>query len=264
VLGGQVVGFAARVLHQSPHAVEPLRWGMLTLVIVGLLGALPLPWLQARPRQHGPKAERPPYDLRLYARLLVPDVLLTCGGGAVAGFIGLYLTLRFGMRPDSLGTFLAVSGVIGGVLVLLAPRVADKLGTARAAVTLQAAGVPAVVVLSLAPTQGLAMGAEVLRNAFRSMADPVYDAFAMSAVPAEQRATISGLYSATWSIGFSIGPAISGVVQQQVGFAAAFLFGAALMTLGATLLWAFFLRGRTERAADWQENPLYEKPEGTR
>src|SRR5581483_3203498 len=121
----------------------------------------------------------------------------------------------FGMRPATLGTFLTLSGFLGGVLVLLAPRLADRLGTTRAAVALQAAGVPAILVLTLAPNQALAMLGEVLRNGFRSMGDPVYNAFAMSSVPAEQRATISGLYSTTWSIGFSVGPAISGLIQQQ-------------------------------------------------
>ena len=50
-----------------------------------------------------PRDERAPYDLGLYARLLGPDVLLTTGGGAVAGFIGLYLVVHFGMRPGGLG-----------------------------------------------------------------------------------------------------------------------------------------------------------------
>ena len=62
-------------------------------------------------------------------------------------------------------------------------------------------------------------------------------------MPAEQRATISGLYAATWSIGFSLGPAISGVVQQHAGFTPAFLLGGASMALGAGLLWGLFLQG---------------------
>lgn len=242
LLGGQVVSLAAALLGESSRAVEPLRWGMLAVVAVGLLGALPLPWLDIPPIRRLSKAERAPYDVRLYLRLLGPDMLLTCGGGAVAGFIGLYLTLRFGVRPGALGNFLTVSGLIGGGLVLLAPRFADWLGTTRAAIALQAAGVPAIVLLTLAPTQGVAMVGEVLRNGFRSMGDPVYNAFAMSSVPAEQRATVSGLYSTTWSIGFSLGPAISGAVQQRAGFTPAFLLGAASMSCGSLLLWYFFLR----------------------
>lgn len=248
LLGGQIVAFAAHVLHEAQRAAEPLRWGMLAIVVVAALGAAPLPLLHGRPRHETARGGRAPYDLRLFARLLGPDVLLTCGGGAVAGFVGLYLTLRFGVRPGSLGNFLTISGLIGGALVLLAPRLADRLGTTRAAIALQAAGAPAIVLLTLAPTQTMAMAGEVLRNGFRSMGDPVYNAFVMSRVPAEQRATISGLYSTTWSIGFSIGPAISGIVQQRAGFTPAFLLGAASMALGATLLAAFFLRGRAAEA----------------
>ena len=154
--------------------------------------------------------------------------------------------MRFAISPGALGNFLTISGLIGGALVLLAPRLADRMGTARAAVALQAAGVPAIVVLTLAPFQAGAMAGEVLRNAFRGMGDPVYNAFVMSRVPAEQRSTISGLYAVTWSVGFSLGPSLSGVVQQHAGFTPAFLLGAAIMSCGVVLLWLFFLRGAVE------------------
>lgn len=241
VLGGQIVALAANVLHESQRSVTPLRWGMLAVVVVGFVGAVPLLWLRISPVPSSQRRERPHYDIRLFARLLGPDVLLTCGGGAVAGFISLYLTLRFAVRPGPLGLFLTVSGLIGGCLVLFAPRFADRLGTTRAAVLLQALCVPAIVLLTLAPFQAMAMFGEAMRNACRSMGDPVYTAFVMARVPASQRATISGLYGTTWSIGFSIGPALSGVVQQHAGFTPAFLAGAACMSAGVILLYAFFL-----------------------
>jgi MFS family permease len=243
LLGGQVVSLVAGMVHESSRSVTPLRWGLLAAVLVGFAGALPLPWLTATGGRRPVGSRRQPFDLRLYARLLLPDVLLTCGGGAVAGFIGLYLTLRFGMRPASLGAFLTLSGLVGGSLVLLAPRFADRLGTTKAAVLLQACGVPAILLLTLSPLQFGAMTGELLRNSFRSMGDPVYNAFVMSRVPAEQRATVSGLYSVTWSFGFSVGPALSGALQQHAGFQPAFLAGACTMSLGVVLLWAFFLRG---------------------
>ena len=243
-VGGQAVAMAAALLHQSSHALAPLRWGMFTLALVALLGALPLPWLRGAARTREANVPRPAIDLGLYLRLLGPDILLTCGGGAVFGFVGLYLTVRFGMKPGDLGLFLTASGLIGGVLILLAPGLAARWGTARTAVLLQGLGVPAIILLALAPVQWMALLGEVLRNGFRSMGDPVYSAFAVSRVPEEQRATVSGLYSTTWSIGFSLGPALSGVVQQRAGFTVAFLLGAVSMGVGSALLWSFFLRGR--------------------
>lgn len=244
LLGGQVVAIAAGLLHQSSRALLPLRWGLLAMVVVAILGAIPLPWIREAPHHQDAARPRPAYDLGLYARLLGPDMLLTFGGGAVFGFVGLYLTLRFGMRPNDLGLFLTLSGVVGGCLILLAPALARRLGTTRAAIALQAACVPAVLLLALAPVQWLAMMGEVLRNACRSMGDPVYTAFIVSRVPEEQRATITGLYSTTWSIGFSLGPAASGVVQQHAGFTPAFLLGAACIALGSTLLGRFSRRMR--------------------
>ncbi len=64
-------------------------------------------------------------------------------------------------------------------------------------------------------------------------------------VPEQYRARLTGLYSVTYSIGFSLGPAASGQLQKVGGFTPAFLMGTACYFCGATLLYLFFGRDRT-------------------
>ncbi len=78
----------------------------------------------------------------------------------------------------------------------------------------------------------------------RGMSDPVYTAFVQERVPGQYRARLTGLYSGTYSIGFSLGPAVSGQLQKAGGFTPAFLMGKACYFCGATLLYLFFGRDR--------------------
>ena len=74
------------------------------------------------------------------------------------------------------------------------------------------------------------------------MADPVYTAFVQERVPEAFRSRATGLYSVTYSIGYSLGPAMSGQVQKLGGFTPAFSIGAVFYFMGASLLYAFFGR----------------------
>jgi MFS family permease len=74
----------------------------------------------------------------------------------------------------------------------------------------------------------------------RTLIEPVYAAFAMEQVSDRQRATLSGFYSVTWSIGFSIGPAVGGWLQSNVSLSTSFVFGAFCLLLAPSLLLTFF------------------------
>ena len=76
----------------------------------------------------------------------------------------------------------------------------------------------------------------------RTLIEPVYASFAMERVSDRYRATLSGFYSVTWSIGFSIGPSVAGWLQANVSLSTSFVFGAACLVVCPTLLLAFFGR----------------------
>ena len=83
----------------------------------------------------------------------------------------------------------------------------------------------------------------------RTLIEPVYAAFAMERVSDRFRATLSGCYSVTWSIGFSIGPTIAGWLQTNVNLSTAFVFGACCLTISASLLLLFF--GQKKKTEQW-------------
>jgi MFS family permease len=277
LIGGFVPEVAAALLHMSANDVVPLRWGVLAAAIVVFLPALPLFWLtdtQGRSTpapQPGPLAplesteeqERlavgaalaeqraEPVDpvgrlavAILFVKLLIPDVLFTTGSGAVVGLMQVYLHLRFGVNPGTLGVLFTAAGLVGGATSLLSPRLVRRWGALPVAVAMQYLTVPAMLTTGFAPAFTLAAGGEFARNVFRGFFDPVYATFTMGSVSRRLRATLSGFYSTTWSIGFTIGPAIAGFLQQHISLSSSFILGALCVSTSATLLTVFFGRAR--------------------
>jgi MFS family permease len=182
----------------------------------------------------------------LFLKLLIPDVLMTTGEGTVIGLLVIYLALHFRAQPGMIGILYAAAGLTGGATsLLLAPRLVRRWGPLRTATTMQFLSVPAMLTIGFAPVFPLAAGGEFTRATLRGLFEPVYAAFAMQSVSRRLRATLSGFYSTTWSIGYTIGPTLAGLLQQHVSLAAPFPIGAACMGSAATLLIVFF--GRTTR-----------------
>lgn len=64
--------------------------------------------------------------------------------------------------------------------------------------------------------------------------------FAMEQVSDRQRVLLAGLYSTSWSIDFSIGPAIAGWLQSNINLSASFVFGGLCLLVAPSLLLTFF------------------------
>ncbi|HUY78784.1 MAG TPA: MFS transporter [Ktedonobacterales bacterium] len=176
----------------------------------------------------------------LFAALLLPDLLFTTGEGAVAGLLQLYFHLRFLLQPGTLGVLAAVAGLLCGVMALLAPPIARRLGKLRAIVAVEVLSAPVMLLIGFAPTLALSVAGEFARNILRGVFEPIYATFAMERVSSRYRATLSGFYSLTWSIGYSIGPATAGWLQLHVSLSASFALGAACLLLAASILYLFF------------------------
>ncbi|HEY6409369.1 MAG TPA: MFS transporter [Ktedonobacteraceae bacterium] len=256
LLGGAVPEFVAGVMHVSASSTEPLRWGVLSAALVTLLFGLPL-WFLKEPKhdiaaqkretvaalesetrvQPAPKEKLP---VGLFVKLLVPDLLFTMGEGAVVALIQLYFILRFLLSPGMLGIIFTVSGLAGGLFSLTAPLFVHRWGKLRIVTSVMYMSAPLMLLIGYAPTLQLAIAGEYARSFMRALIEPVYAAFVMERVTDRHRATLSGFYGVTWSIGFSIGPTIAGWLQTNVNLAAAFVFGASCLMVTPTLLLVFF------------------------
>ncbi|QBD81437.1 MFS transporter [Ktedonosporobacter rubrisoli] len=274
LLGGAIPEFVAGIMHVTAASTEPLRWGVLTAASFTFVFGLPL-WFLRDTKRRKTEEEKPALlaegqatekaieatsgaaasaatqlaskDSRfkiviLFVQLLLADLLFTMGEGAVVALIQLYFVLRFHLLPGPLGVIFTVSGVIGGVFALTAPLFVKRWSKLRVVTTVQYVTAPLMVLIGFAPNMQLAIAGEYARSFLRMLIDPVYAAFAMEQVSDRHRGMLSGLYSVTWSIGFSIGPSAAGWLQDHVSLSASFVFGAACLVICPSLLLVFFGR----------------------
>jgi MFS family permease len=275
LIGGLIPELISIVIHQPALSPIPLRFGMLAAATVTFLPVLPLFTLDALPSSrtrtetavspaatsdttaaHAEPVPQPmvvPQRMErkalvvLFVKLLLPDILATTGEGTVVGLLQLYFVIQFNMQPGSLGALFTLAGLIGGATALNAPRIVRRWGKLRTATTMQYLSAPAMLLTGLAPVLPLAAAGEFSRIVLRGLFDPTYAAFTMEQVSSRYRATLSGFYSVTWSLGFAIGPTLAGWIFQQVGTLPVFIVGAACLASAATLLRLFF--GRSARPA---------------
>ncbi len=260
LLGGAVPEFVGGMLHVSAASTVPLRWGVLTAAVFTIVFGLPLWLLQEKKRQRLPRArkeqkgqhvekekkeEKERFPVWLFVKLLLPDQLFVMGEGAVVGLMQLFFVLRFHLLPGPLGIIFTISGLAGGIFSLTAPLFVRRWGKLRIITIVQYLSAPLMLVIGFSPTLPLAIAGEYTRSFMRTLIEPVYTAFAMENVPDKYRGRLSGFYSTTWSIGFSIGPSIAGWLQTNVSLSTSFLFGAACLILAPSLLLLFF--GKQDR-----------------
>jgi MFS family permease len=257
LLGGAIPEFVAGILHVSAANTIPLRWGVLGAALFTLVFGLPL-WFLHEPkheRKNDVKRTAAPSQVMvtdtqaqskekmpflLFGQLLLPDLVFTMGEGAVVALIQLYFVLRFHLLPGPLGIIFTISGLAGGIFSLTAPLFVHRWSKLRIITIVQYLSAPLMVLIGLAPTLPLAITGEYARSFMRTLIEPVYAAFAMERVSDRHRATLAGLYSITWSIGFSIGPTIAGWLQTNISLSASFDFGAFCLLLAPSLLLTFF------------------------
>jgi MFS family permease len=271
LIGGIIPEAISLIIHQPALSPVPLRFGLLAAAIVTFLPVLPLFTLDALPSSRtrvdeatspapvpdtaAPHAEPVPQPapapqrmerkalVVLFVKLLLPDMLATTGEGTVVGLLQLYFVIKFNMQPGSLGALFTLAGLIGGATALNAPRIVRRWGKLRTATTMQYLSAPAMLLTGFAPVLPLAAAGEFSRIVLRGLFDPTYASFTMDQVSSRYRATLSGFYSVTWSLGFAIGPTLAGWLFQHVGPTPVFIVGAICLTGAATLLRIFFGTG---------------------
>lgn len=257
LLGGAIPEFVAGLLSVSAGSTLPLRWGVLAAALFTIVFGIPLWFLRETKRQKvqttvakEAQSQQPKVVAQdrlptlLFIKLLLPDLIFTMGEGAVVGLIQLYFVLRFRLLPGPLGIIFTFSGLAGGLFSLTAPLFVHRWSKLRIITIVQYLSAPLMILIGFAPTLPLAIAGEYTRSFMRILIEPIYMAFAMENVSDRYRGRLSGFYSTTWSIGFSIGPSIAGWLQTNVSLSTSFVFGAFCLVLAPSLLLAFFGKKR--------------------
>ena len=245
--GGYLPRLFAALLRVDPESAVAYRGVMLTAVCVQALALLPVVALE----DHAPVARRRTRALpvwhrfsqpRLLAKLILPRAIMAFGAGLVFPFLNLFYKQRFGVSDAALGWIFGITNVLAAVVMLWGGTVAERVGTVRAMFFARALSVPGLLVMGFVPSLPIVVLAHWVRSSLMRLGDPLYMAFAMEQLAADERATGSSLMSVGWNAGWSAGPYVSGLLQPHVGWGALFSGTIAFYSASLACVYWFFMR----------------------
>jgi MFS family permease len=193
------------------------------------------------------------HDPKLFFKLLLPGFLTALGAGQLIPFLNVFIEKKFNLDLAQTNAFFAIASLGTALAILAQPLVARRFGRIGSIVLVQGASIPFLVVLGFSPVLWTVIVALAVRNSLMNAGSPIFDAFAMDRVSPAERATLAAGMSMLWSLGWTIAPIYYGVLQDKLGFtngyAVDFVTIICLYTAATSLLWIWFRRDETARAA---------------
>jgi MFS family permease len=183
---------------------------------------------------------------RLIRRLAALFALDSFAGGFVLqSLIAYWFHTRFGMGLSELGWTFFGAQILSGLSLLLAARVAPRLGLVNTMVFSHLVSNLFLFGVALAPTAALAVAFLLARHALSQMDVPTRQTFLMLAVEDHEREAAASLTNTSRTLAQSVSPTVAGWVMQGFSLAAPLLVGGGLKIVYDLLLYVTIRRIET-------------------
>lgn len=247
-LGGILPGWTER-LGMASGTVQAYRCTLLLGVGLMLVAALPILLIRERLAERvvvEPGGQRNPTNgsgqvwLSIVFFALVA-ALVGVNGGVIFPFFNVYCAERLGASTAQIGFVYALSQVLMGGAMLLAPSLTRRWGRVLTIAGGHLLTIPAILILAMVPRLDAAAIAYWMRMAGFNMVNPVNSTFTMEVVPSRLRATTSGIVNTTWSLTYSLAAFVAGQTIVRFGYQLTFL-GVTAFQIGSPLVYLLYFR----------------------
>jgi MFS family permease len=229
-LGAAAVGYAG----PSPRLLFSvfLLGGLVQMGAYALMR--PEPARAAAIHRTAPMPSRP--LVHRLAALFALDSL--AGGFVLQSLIAYWLYTRFEMGLAALGWTFFGAQVLSGLSLLLAARLAPRLGLVNTMVFSHLVSNVLLIGVALAPSAAMAVTLLLARHLLSQMDVPTRQSFLMLAVQDHEREGAASLTNVSRTIAQSVSPALTGWVMTSVSLAAPFFLGGGLKIVYDLMLYA--------------------------
>jgi MFS family permease len=187
------------------------------------------------PSRTRPSAPSRPLVRRI-AALFALDSL--AGGFVIQSLVTYWFYTRFGMDLAQLGWIFFGTQLLSGLSLLLAARLAPRLGLVNTMVFSHLISNVLLIALAVAPTAGAAVALLLARHLLSQMDLPTRQSFLMLAVEDHEREHAAALTNTSRTLAQSLSPTITGWIMQGLSLSAPFVLGGGLKIVYDLLLYA--------------------------
>lgn len=185
--------------------------------------------------------------IRRLAALFALDSL--AGGFVLQSLVAYWFYTRFGMGLAALGWIFFGAQVLSGLSLLLAARLAPRLGLVNTMVFSHLISNVLLIAVALAPSASLAVTLLLARHLLSQMDVPTRQSFLMLAVQDHEREGAASLTNVSRTLAQSVSPALTGWVMTSVSLAAPFFLGGGLKIVYDLMLYATIRKVEVEAGA---------------
>lgn len=217
-------------------------------VVVGLLGLSVSPLVlkvhetkMVRRRYILP---RDPRSVRTLTRYAVYSVALALGAGLFVPLMTRWFSAAYNVSDAVSGPVLAASSLLTAGAVLLAPRLARRLGIVKAIVVSQAFSTVFMVAVPSSPTFAIAGTIYTARVFLMNLSNPLGQSLLMGLVPTEDRGAASGITASLWRLPNSLSATIGASLIGAGLLGLPFYIATVLYVFSITAFWLLFKDAR--------------------
>jgi MFS family permease len=173
-------------------------------------------------------------------KYVVTSAIIAFGAGMVVPLMTLWFNLQYGISDALSAPILAISSILIGLAILVAPQIAKKFGLAKAIVITQAISTVFMFLTPISPNYALAGFIYSMRALLMNMASPLSQSMIMGLVAEDERGTASGISGALWRLPNALSTFIGAWLMGIGLLAEPFFLAGALYIVSIILFWYYF------------------------
>ncbi len=223
-------------------------------VLVGLLSLSVTPFMfrirQTRPHDR-PYWRRilPTKSRRVLLRFSVYSIAIALGAGLFVPLMTRWFSAAYGVTDAISGPVLGVSSMLTAVAVLLAPRLAKRLGLVKAIVVSQASSTVFMVLVPSSPTFAVAGFVYTIRVFLMNLSNPLGQSLLMGLVSPDERGAASGITASLWRLPNAFSATVGASLIGEQLLALPFYIATVLYVFSITAFWFLFKDSRLPEEA---------------
>jgi len=247
-IAGRLPAVIAPALGVAIGSTAVYRAILLMAVFVGAASLVPIFLIKELPKtaEEKPKSNSFTQLVDMFKRPLIwklatPNLIIGFGAAILIPYMNLFFAYNHHLPEKDIGALFSLSSLIMGIGAVVGPALEKKLGgKIKTIVATQSSSIIFLVLMGFSPLSWLAQIAFLARGVLMNIATPFYSAFAMEQIPPESQGAVNSMLNISWTLGWAVGPMISGIVQQRAGFTPLFIATTIIYSGAIVMTWFFF------------------------
>jgi len=242
LIGGIIPDFLADWFSLSEFL--SLRFSLFAVSLLTIFGMIPFAMLREKEGNViKPKTTFPWRNwktVKHYIRFPILHLAIGLGAGFIVPFFSIFFSEKFGLKPSYIGYIFAISAAGTGLMTLAMPLLARRLGKLWAIVIPQTISIPFILAIVYAPCAIVAVVVYWIRDILMNGTNPIANQIVMEETEEEKRPIISNINTLSWSGGWAITVAISGVLIKNYGYLPSYYCTFGIYIIHIILLFLFY------------------------